>query len=188
MTTEIDVDADLITVSLTVTSVSATAANTQIAVDVDDDTIDVTASNDQAVVTCESSESVVVAADPVISVVVAAEQGPAGVDGSGALTYSFEFSNATPKSLNIATAGKSVLRVEICITEAFDGTGAALSIGDSGNYSRLMATSENDPLQVVTFGNTPGISYLADTQLYLSITPGSGATAGEGVVSIVMEQ
>lgn len=99
----------------------------------------------------------------------------------------FAYGDATPKSLFTATADAMVLSVTVVIEEAFNGTGPALTVGDSGDTDRLMQADQNDPASVGTYQSNPGYSYSTATGLTLSITPGDGATAGAGVVVIEIE-
>ena len=115
-------------------------------------------------------------------------QGIPGPSGVGVLEIAFAFGDATPKNLVVATANKQVYSVGIHIHTAFNGTGAALAVGDSGNTSRLMATTQNDPTAVGTYAVAPNHRYGAGTQLLLTITPGGGASQGAGLVTLQIEQ
>ena len=100
----------------------------------------------------------------------------------------FAFGDATPKVLGVLGSGKLVESVGIHITTAFDGVGAALSVGDAGNPSRLMTTTDNDTTAMDTNQTSPGISYGVATTLLLTITPGAGATQGASLVVITYQQ
>ena len=110
-----------------------------------------------------------------------------GIDGSGALALNFSFGDATPALITTAPAGKMVYRVELYIDEVFDGVGAEVTVGDAGNPARLMNASENDLTQVCANETNPGEVYGTDTGIILSITPGSGATQGSGIVLVYIQ-
>lgn len=99
----------------------------------------------------------------------------------------FAWGDATPKPLFTVRAGKRIPLVSVVVTTAFDGAGAALTIGDANDTDRLMTADQNDPASVWTYEATPGYAYASDTALTLSITPGAGATAGAGTVYIELE-
>lgn len=122
-----------------------------------------------------------------IEVITAEVQGPPGVDGGQHVTYAFSYNSITIVPLKLIGRNLAILRVEMCLTEAFDATSPSLSIGDSANHERLMARSHNDPSQAATFATYPGVSYDEDTQLNLYITPGSAGTRGAGIVSLIWQ-
>jgi hypothetical protein len=51
-----------------------------------------------------------------------------------------------------------------------------------------VAANENDPTQAVAYECYPNTVYEVDTQITLSITPGSGATQGSGVLVVYVQQ
>lgn len=102
-------------------------------------------------------------------------------------THTFAFGDATPSNLLIVPGGKLIYVAEIIMLTPFDGVGCSLSIGDSGNLSRLMAVDQNDPTSDATYVTTPAISYGVDTQLLLTIVQGSGATQGNGLVRLSIQ-
>lgn len=115
-------------------------------------------------------------------------QGIPGPSGAGVLEIAFAFGDATPKNLVVATANKQVYSVGIHIHTAFNGTGAALSVGDSGDPSRLMGAAMNDPAVAGSYEAAPNHRYGAGTQLLLTITPGAGASQGAGIVTLQIQQ
>lgn len=118
-------------------------------------------------------------------------QGPAGAPGapgSGAVEIAFAFGDATPAMLLTAPANKTVYGVGIHLHTAFNGTGAALSIGDAGDPARLMAATANDPAAVGSYLTSPNHRYGVGTPLILTITPGGGATQGAGIVTLQVQQ
>ena len=117
-------------------------------------------------------------------VVSVAEQGIPGAAGLGAIRKDFGFGDSTPDLIVMANAGDVVYEVEIVIMTPFDGTGAALTIGDSAQNDRLMQSTQNDPATPATYGAIPDYKYPAVTPINLYISPGAGATQGAGFVLI----
>lgn len=123
-----------------------------------------------------------------LEVVTLAVPGPKGADGSGIITVPFEWNSITILPLTVAVADKAVLRVEVCMVEAFNGVSPSISVGDSADHERLMPAIDVDPSQLATFSVHPGHRYPSNTQVNIYINSGSGPSAGSGVASIVMEQ
>lgn len=134
-----------------------------------------------------------------VSVVEVGTQGPQGIPGipgiqgppgtgSGRLEFRFDWGDATPKTLLTVPADKLVERVAIHVVEPFDGAGAALTIGDSDDPDRLLRATDNDPTTAGTYEVRPNLEYGSPTAVNLYITPGSGASAGSGLVILDMEQ
>lgn len=136
----------------------------------------------------------VVADRSVGGVVAAGQQGPQGLmglpgpAGGAAIEVAFSYGDATPVSAATALAGKLVYGVQIHIRVPFNGTGAALTVGDAGDTARLMAAVDNDPTAVGSYTTTPAYAYGSDTGLTLSITPGAGASQGAGVLVLYIQQ
>lgn len=91
----------------------------------------------------------------------------------------FAFGDATPSA--IGEHEGVFIATSIVITEAFNGTGAALSIGSMGDHELLMPAAANVPGEVGRYEFNPSLR-LSPTALFLFITPGFGATQGRGVV------
>jgi hypothetical protein len=104
--------------------------------------------------------------------------------------FNFSYGDATPYLLMQIPANKYIFSVEIQITTPFNGGAPALSIGDAlntDNYANLMATTDNDPTTIGSYQETNNVSYSSATDIYLAITPGSGTTAGAGIVIITYQ-
>lgn len=115
-------------------------------------------------------------------VVVGGVQGPRGAPGVGFVEVAFRYGDATPKPI-VSIAADSFLKLaRVYITEAFDGTGAALTLGDVDDPTRIMESGWIDPATLGETETAPGIRYDDPTQVLLFITPGAGATQGAGVV------
>lgn len=120
--------------------------------------------------------------------------GYAAFDGSGNATavlarvdVPFACGDASPKPLISAPAGKVIHDVRVAVTTAFDGAGAALTVGSAGDPDELMTAAQNLPSEAGAYEVSPGVSYGSTTAINLSITPGSGATQGAGVVTIIFQ-
>lgn len=136
----------------------------------------------------------VVADRSVGGVVAVGQQGPQGLmglpgpAGGAAIEVAFSYGDATPVSVTTALAGKLVYGVQIHIHVPFDGSAAALTVGDAGDTDRLMAAADNDPTTVGSYTTTPAYAYGSDTGLTLSITPGAGASQGAGILVLYIQQ
>ena len=115
------------------------------------------------------------------------EEGDGPGESTHRLVLDFSYGDATPEAIGTLPADRAVLSVVVSIETAFDGTGAALSVGVTGSLSALMATSQNAPETVASYETFPGVSYGTDKTIYLSITPGSGASTGQGQAVIEYE-
>lgn len=93
----------------------------------------------------------------------------------------FSYGDANPALIASLPAGRRVALAQIDVATAFNGIGAALSIGTLGSPGSIMPADDNDPRQVCSYSTTP---MQTATDIYLFITPGSGATAGAGHVLI----
>jgi hypothetical protein len=94
----------------------------------------------------------------------------------------FAYNTTSPLTLRSALNGEFIQSVSLIVDTAFDGT-VTLTIGDTGNNSRFMSSSMNDPATVGEYLVRPLYEYGADTtvKLYLSVT---GGTVGVGRVII----
>lgn len=118
----------------------------------------------------------------------AALRGPSGVSGGNGIEFPFAWGDASPRTVEVAAAAKLVYGVELHVDEPFDGAGAQLQVGDAGDAGRLMAAGQNDPAAAGTYTTAPAHRYGADTTILLTITPGVGATAGTGLLTLFIEQ
>lgn len=128
------------------------------------------------------------------TVVFAGEQGtpgpagPPGPAGAASIEFNFAFGDATPATVVTALAGKMIYGVQLHIKTPFNGTGAALVVGDAAVSNRLMAAAENDVLTVGSNTTAPSYAYAVNTPILLGITPGAGATQGAGVLVLSIQQ
>lgn len=124
---------------------------------------------------------------PVIEVQLAAEQGPAGATGpSGVATpaYTFYFGDATPALITTLPAGTRIFALELAINAAFDGIGAAVTVGTLADNDALLRSDQVNPGLAAIYESSPNLVLGEDTAIYLFISPGSGASQGNGSVSI----
>jgi hypothetical protein len=112
--------------------------------------------------------------------------GDAGTGSSSVIEHPFAWGDASPATVGLPLAGQTVFRSEIVITEAFDGAGAYLKLGDAGNPQRLIAETEVDPAQVAAFETAPAVAFDGQTAVLLTIVPGGAASAGRGVVRLYL--
>jgi hypothetical protein len=92
----------------------------------------------------------------------------------------FSFGDSTPKIILTNTALKTVINASIVIETPFNGLGANLSLGDMVLNNKFINTSQNDPTISCEFSTNPNNT--TNTNIILTITPGSGATQGSGFV------
>ncbi len=115
-----------------------------------------------------------------------------GILSSGAVRQTverpFAYGDATPATIVDAPANRVIISSQIIITESFNGTGSALKLGDVAVLDRLIAESENAPGVVAAYETAPIFSYGSSTPILLTITPGSGATQGRGLVQLEFSQ
>lgn len=104
------------------------------------------------------------------------------------ISLPFSWGDATPSTIGLVPANKLITRVELLISEEFDGTAPALRVGFTGSLDALMAANQNDPAAVATYETNPGLKFGSDKTLLLSITPGSGASAGAGLVVVTYQR
>ncbi len=115
-------------------------------------------------------------------------QGAPGLAGIGAsVPINFSWGDASPALLATVGAGKHVYAVELIILGAFDGAGTALTIGPLAAPTELMAAAENAPGTIASYETSPNKLYIGATGIYLTITPGAGASAGNGQIRLQIE-
>ena len=106
-------------------------------------------------------------------------------EASGKITGTWNYGNATPQLLGTIPAGYRVQRVQITVDTVMNGTGALLTVGDASNYSSLASASQVFPYLNTTSQVDVDVLYAVATPIYLSITPGSGATQGSGFITVI---
>lgn len=80
-------------------------------------------------------------------------------------------------------SGATVISIVAQVTQAFNGTGNALKIGDATDDDRLMTTSENDLEEAIPFETRRWYTYGAATQIVANIANTGGS---QGQVQILV--
>jgi hypothetical protein len=109
-------------------------------------------------------------------------------DRESTIALPFAWGDATPSTVGLVPANKIITRTQLAITAAFNGTAPALQVGFSGSLDALMPTTHNDPAALGIYETTPGVSFGTDKTILLSITPGSGASAGAGLLVVTFQR
>lgn len=107
-------------------------------------------------------------------------RGPKGADGAGAVpAISFAFGDA-PRTVWTAEVNGILSGARLSIEHAFDGDGAAIMVGVQSNPSAVMQAGQSDPKTAGDYEVTPDIVMMAGQTVTITITPGAGASAGDG--------
>jgi hypothetical protein len=99
----------------------------------------------------------------------------------------FNYGDASPKPIAIVPANKVVLMSSIVVTTGFNGVTATLTVGSATTPDDIMSTSDVAPSVLSTWSSNPNTVYGVDTQVYLTINNGSGATAGSGILILQIQ-
>lgn len=109
--------------------------------------------------------------------------GTPGLDAGGTIpAVTFQFGDASPATIATTPndATREMVLVSFQVEQAFDGVGASVSLGISGQPELLMPTV-TDLLSVVgVYEFAPRVELPASTPIILTINPGSGASSGRG--------
>lgn len=111
----------------------------------------------------------------------------ASLNDSGWDYTQFEWSDASPISLGTIGAGKRIVTVTVTVSTAFNGTGASITIGTASDTDEVLAASQTLLSEVGTYETHPGTFWGSATALRLTLNAGVGASAGEGLVSLQIE-
>ena len=104
--------------------------------------------------------------------------------GASSQEIAFSWGDATPRIIYEMITGLTLNGIKLILFNEFDGVGASLSLGVTGTPELFMKTTENDPTKVGTYEVTPGYKFITTDTIRLFITPGSGASKGNGVIVI----
>lgn len=108
-------------------------------------------------------------------------KGAPGASASGALPpINFAFGDATPAVVLVFEVASEVMAVSLQIEEAFDGVGVQIQLGTAAAPGLLIDGWQSDPSAATTFEVSPREEIAAGTAIILTITPGAGATQGQG--------
>lgn len=110
--------------------------------------------------------------------------GVAGPSGEGLYpAISFGYGDAPSIVMALTGTGASeVTEVSIEIETPFDGAGAQIHLGTPGDPDLLVQADQNDPSMAAVFQVSPHIRLDAGQPIYLTITPGAGASQGSGKI------
>jgi len=128
--------------------------------------------------------------DPVNPVVTQVQSDWNATSGLGVIlnkpstNLSFSFGDSSPVNVIVAASGQLIESVKILILTTFNGVGAALEVGDAGQSDRLLSQNQVNPSVAATYESNPNYTYGASTQIKLTITPGTGASQGSGLLII----
>lgn len=110
-------------------------------------------------------------------------------ESPGPYEFIWHYGDASPSPLMTIPAGKAVLSCQVVVLQAMNGTGAALSVGSTAStYTDVMNITDNLPSSLSTWSVEPNTVFGVNTGIFLSITPGAGATAGYGIITITVQQ
>lgn len=112
---------------------------------------------------------------------VAGRRGAIGPSGAALPAVAFSYRDATPMLIHVFDEAALLAELQLVIQQPFDGEGAQLVLRTQSGHV-LMAADQNAPTIEATFETTPAAQLPAGTSIYLDITPGPGATAGDGQV------
>ena len=83
------------------------------------------------------------------------------------ITTTLVFSDTSPKLVGVAIQNTVVGEIILDITQAFNDLGTVITIGDSGDHSRLMSTADNDPNTIAKYTKSADYKYSVDTNIYI---------------------
>lgn len=133
---------------------------------------------------------VVLAENPDFVTVLGGTQGVQGIQGASgdgsAIAYPFSWGDATPAIITTSVIGKTVYKVELVLLTAFNAA-SSITVGDSGNNSRLFNVNNLDLSEIGTYQTNPNYTYLSSTDINLYITLGGGNTTGNGIILIYIQ-
>ncbi|MCX7689010.1 MAG: hypothetical protein N2045_13675 [Fimbriimonadales bacterium] len=117
------------------------------------------------------------------------QQGPSGAAGDAEIrTIPFAYNNVTPFPVLQLPYAVLVRSAAIHIRTAFNGAGAALELGIAGQPGLLIPANRNLPNRINQYRTNPDAELAPNTQILLTITPGGGATQGQGVITLELSK
>jgi hypothetical protein len=114
------------------------------------------------------------------------EQGLTGADGIDGTfpAINFSFGDASPAIILTASSNLLVKSAVLVIRTIFNGVGAKVSIGTDANPNLLFNENDNNPFFIGSYHSSPNENMLSGSVVKIFITPGAGATTGQGTVII----
>ena len=108
--------------------------------------------------------------------------GPPGADGGTRPAIYFDHGDATPAILETLPSDRVIRSVMLTVIEAFNGTGAKVSIGTADEPELLMDEDSSDLSVLSNYEAWPMETIDEGTQILAFITSGLGATTGRCMV------
>jgi hypothetical protein len=116
---------------------------------------------------------------------VAAVIAPASIGGAGSdldTRIAFAFGNASPVMIGTVPTGRYLAEIRVDISQAFDGTGASISIGEIGSPEKYVRADASLISETGIYEHPLSVLMSAANDVFLFITPGVGATTGQGQI------
>jgi hypothetical protein len=108
--------------------------------------------------------------------------GPAGPASDGTIApISFSYGDA-PGVVFTPSEDGTLTYARVVFETAFDGASPAFKLGTLADDDCVMATHQNDPLEVGEYEVTADAPLVAGQSVYIAITPGAGASQGAGLI------
>jgi hypothetical protein len=112
------------------------------------------------------------------------EVGPAGPSSAGVAPIAFSWGDASSVIWTPSDSGTLVV-ARLVIETAFDGAGAALTLGTNAAPAAIMSADQNAPGETGEYEVTADLALSAGTGVRLTITPGAGASQGAGLIYLI---
>lgn len=96
----------------------------------------------------------------------------------------FSYGDASPSIVYTLAHSLEIIAISLEIDTGFNGTGASISLGITGQPDLLIPSSKCDPSVIGVWEYSPRVTLPAGTQLILTIAPGTGASVGHGQIYI----
>lgn len=109
--------------------------------------------------------------------------GPAGITAAG-LAVPFSFGDASPRVAFPTTSRTLLQSVSILLVTPFDGMGAGVTVGLAGSPDLFLHSSQIDVGVTAEFSAEPNVILNPGEDVQISISPGVGATRGDGFITI----
>jgi hypothetical protein len=103
-----------------------------------------------------------------------------------AVVHPFAFGDAS-QAVFTAAAAVRVVAAAVSVRTPFNGAGAAVRVGRVGDGSppdNVLAAADTDVSAAAVYTAAADVALAAGDQLYLTISPGTGGSAGAGVLTI----
>jgi hypothetical protein len=96
----------------------------------------------------------------------------------------FTYDSTSPSMISrVVPADATVSKVEVIITSRFNDSNSSVTVGTISNPVELVDSIDTKPSEVGVYTILPGIKYVSDTHMILTIDPGNSST-GSGILII----